>query len=528
MSAKTKRIERSQRFRRAWRGENRTRAVSPVVATLILILIAVAAAAALYLWLVVWQGNITGGIGNQHAEPTLQIGGSTSVYPFSSLAATWFEQNNTDVVVSDNQGGTGAGMVALCEGNVDLGASSTPQTVSTLESSYGCSSTYASTITIDTIAYDAVDVVTSTTNNHGLFSISADTLNDIYEAGSTSAGHYICSIDGVQLAGTAGSCGTGGTLAVTVTAGTPLVWDQIPATIVGITPTGCGVAEAVQDGGAVAAEGSAGQAAGTGTCTNDIVTTTAGDASPCGFTICAGPYAATPTLGVGPEAQIVPIERSDASGTTQTFEAKILGYGSGPSTSSSSWAGYSGTSGSTASYAAQLGTGSFANLGYGGCGSNNLLTDCGWNFATGQQGNGNPGVLALVAPNANAIGYASDGLARSTAGINIVPFLGLGEGVNSLGVYVGAGGTGIPSGASSSQFVDGAVVPTTGTSGTIAAGLTDSAAEAQFVGGRPFELISLEPLSGVAQEFLTFITDPAVNAALASATAEVGLYSVVP
>ncbi len=75
--------ERKLRYLRGLRGENK--AVSPVVATLILILIAVAAAAALYLWLVAWQGNITGGIGQPGAQTTVSIGGSTSVYPFSQL-----------------------------------------------------------------------------------------------------------------------------------------------------------------------------------------------------------------------------------------------------------------------------------------------------------------------------------------------------------------------------------------------------------------------------------------------------------
>jgi len=499
MSAKTKRVERGQRFRRAWRGQNRARAVSPVVATLILILIAVAAAAALYLWLVVWQGNITGGIGTQHAEPTLTIGGSTSVYPFSSLAVSWFEQNNSDVVVSDNQGGTGAGMIALCEGNINLGASSTPQTVATLESSYGCASQYASTITITTVAYDAVDVVIQSGNSHGIRSMSADTLNAIYEAGSSSSPtiRQLGTFNGEHFA----------TLGVTATIGTPLLWDQIPAGVnntivsnggVEVTeePTGVGATTA----GAMGAD----SVGGTGQAANDIVTPLT-DASPCGWTICAGPYVMTPTAGAGPLAPIVPIERSDASGTTQTFEAKVLGYGSGPSSSSSSFA------------TTQTGTG-FSNLGYGGCGSNNLLSDCGFSYPTGQQGNGNPGVLSDVAASANAIGYASDGLARTTANIGIVPFLGLGQNIS---------GAGLPVTTPSSSFVYGGVVPTTGTSGTISAGLTASETVDQFVGGRPFELISLEPLTGVAQEFITFVTDPANNAALASATAEVGLYQVV-
>src|SRR5579864_3834460 len=85
------------------------RAVSPVVATLILILVAVAAAAALYLWLVAWQGGVTGSIGSPSAQYTVTIGGSTSVYPFDQLAVAQFQQNNSNIVVSDNQGGSGAG-----------------------------------------------------------------------------------------------------------------------------------------------------------------------------------------------------------------------------------------------------------------------------------------------------------------------------------------------------------------------------------------------------------------------------------
>ena len=109
-----------------------------MVATLILILIAVAAAAALYLWLVAWQGNITGGIGSPGAQTTVTIGGSTSVYPFDQLAVSQFEQNNSDVAVSDNQGGSGAGMIAVCSGAVDVGATSALQTVSNLQANYGC------------------------------------------------------------------------------------------------------------------------------------------------------------------------------------------------------------------------------------------------------------------------------------------------------------------------------------------------------------------------------------------------------
>ncbi len=157
------------------------KAVSPVVATLILILIAVAAAAALYLWLVAWQGGVTKGIGSPGAQYTVSIGGSTSAYPFAEEAATQFEANNSDVVISVNQGGSGAGAAAVCSGQVDIGqASSFAYPVSTLISADGCPSTTVEQV----IAYDGVDVITPSANSHGLQSISWDTLQAIWTTAS--------------------------------------------------------------------------------------------------------------------------------------------------------------------------------------------------------------------------------------------------------------------------------------------------------------------------------------------------------
>jgi len=95
-----------------------------VVATLILILVAVAAAAALYLWLSGWQAGVTKTVGSPNAQYSIKIGGSTTVYPFDQTIVTWFMQNNSDVVVSNNQGGSGAGILAVCQGQVDIGAAS--------------------------------------------------------------------------------------------------------------------------------------------------------------------------------------------------------------------------------------------------------------------------------------------------------------------------------------------------------------------------------------------------------------------
>jgi flagellin-like protein len=100
------------------------KAVSPVVATLILILIAVAAAAALYLWLTAFQTGVTKGIGGQGVQSTLTIGGSTTIYPYDQVAVKWFQENNSNVVISDSQGGSGAGLIAVCQGSIDIAASS--------------------------------------------------------------------------------------------------------------------------------------------------------------------------------------------------------------------------------------------------------------------------------------------------------------------------------------------------------------------------------------------------------------------
>ena len=67
---------------------------------------------------------------------------------------------------------------------------------------------------------------------------------------------------------------------------------------------------------------------------------------------------------------------------------------------------------------------------------------------------------------------------------------------------------------------------TTAGTGTIAAGIVDSATLSQYTGWRPFEFITLQPPTGEVQRFIQFVVDPANNAALAAQTGEVGLYQV--
>jgi ABC-type phosphate transport system substrate-binding protein len=443
--------------------------VSPVVATLILILIAVAAAAALYLWLVGWQGGVTKSIGTPSIPSNLQfsIGGSTSVYPFDQLAVTQFLQNNTNAAISNNQGGTGAGMTALCAGKIDVGAASSPQNFTTLTTNYGCS-TSDTGITVTVVAYDAVDVVVATTNTHGLQSINYDTLLSIYVA----AGGGLGSLSGTMpnggsaaqtISATNGyvfNDASGGSLAATPATPTPgasgFTWNQIPACAAGVA-TCAGVAGYAQT-----------TAIGAGVPTvvgNDISYTAA--ASPCGWTVCAG----------GANNLIQPWERSDTSGTEQTFTARILGVGDS--------------------------AGTFAGIGFSGCGSDGQLASCG--ISEAHQGNGNPAVITGVHGSADAIGFASDGLARAGgSGVSIVGFEGVGQASN------------------------GPVTPTVGSSGTIAKGIASPTSVAGYAGWRPFSLITLTPPTpgGIIEQFLTFVLDPANNQNLATESQEISIYSV--
>ena len=444
--------------------QRKQRAVSPVVATLILILVAVAAAAALYLWLVAWQGNVTGGIGTPNAQSTMTIGGSTSVYPFTEVARVQFQQNNSNIVISDNQGGTGAGMLAVCHGSVDIGASSSLQTVAGLETTDQC----PVTTVITTVAYDAVDVVVPAANTHGLQSISWDTLAAIYDGTSGGTATLLApSIDGQSIAGTP-------ILNVAPwSTHAALAWDQIPACVFGATTCGgvttagaLPISLATSVGAGVACTGNA-----------NLVCENAG-ASPCGFSVCAGTLVSGANL-------IKTVARSDASGTTQTFEARLLA-----ATSATGFAS------------------SLAALGFGGCGSNNIIADCG--MTSTQTGNGNPGVIASVAGGADTLGYASDGLARATgSGVVIVSFLAPGQ--------IAGAGTG---------FANGGVQPTTGATGTISAGIKSSATTPNYAGWRPFEYVTTNTPTGEVQRFIQFVMDPANNINFASESAEVSIYSI--
>jgi len=452
MSAKLKRVERSRRFRRSRLPINERRGVSPVVATLILILIAVAAAAALYLWLVAWQGGVTAGIGSPNAQSTLTIGGSTSVYPWSVAAVKSFEGNNSNIVITVDQGGSGAGMAAVCAHTVDIGASSSPQTYTALTTQYGC----PSTVVQETVAYDAVDAIVPTANVHGLQSINWDTMQAVYVAGvgglptpvqpqtnlESSAAYFMDGTNVNLIAGYLPPAATG------------FAWDQIPACATGAT-TCSGTAFALTGTGIGVGAPIACVTPGT----NDLCYAAAGP-SPCGFTVCAGGTGAGAAAGQY-GATIHPFQRSDAGGTTQSFTARLLGVGTASSAATSA-------------------------VGFGGCAPTGQLTDCG--ISEAHQGSGNPGVIAGTAGDKDAIGYASDGLVVvAGSGVIAIGFQGIGQSVPVIPLVA-------------TTIVAGIVAGNGGTYGT-----------GTYIGWRPFIYVQTAAPTGETLRYLQWCMQPGNN-----------------
>ena len=401
--------------RRLARMQRDGKAVSPVVATLILILVAVAAAAALYLWLVAWQGGVTAGIGKPGAQSTMSIGGSSSVFPFDQFAVAQFEANNSGIVISNNQGGSGAGMAAVCSGQVDIGASSAAQTLDHLQTAYGC----PSTVVEETVAYDAVDVIVPTANVNHIYAMDQTTILAIYvsagggpSAWSTAAGYSqgVAFSSGAyaypttDISGVAHACDNVGvavpTCPFTILPSPTGVykWNQIPA---------CTPQETVAQGCVGGPQQWVGITGGLDA---------AGGSTACGWTVC-GSNAAT----------IQVWHRLDPGGTEQSFTARILGIGA------SSAVPASGTTAST------------TYLQFTGCPGTGQLNACTTTTTGYSAGTGNPGVIAGVSANTDTVGFASDGLAI-TAGSGVTPIAFAGPG-QPTPVYPTVGKT-IPRGSS--------------------------------------------------------------------------------
>lgn len=357
--------ERRLRYRRLRRDE---KAVSPVVATLILILIAVAAAAGLYLWLTGWQAGVTKSIGTPiiPQNDTFTLGGSTTVFPLSELAIKWFEENNTNTKIIDQQGGSVAGVEAWCAGQLDVAAASSSFTTAQL-SGDACSTAQASAAVQTVVAVDGlVGIVSSKNPGIGAgagkvptanVSFNATTMYALYAAASnkvpvTNTGNYpgqtgsytfpswLCGTFAVNAADTAyGKCNNMG---VSPGGGHGFNWSDIPF------PAGCNVA--------VAAPGAGGCYWGT---LNHNATAT--------------------------------YDRQDSGGTEQGFSQKYIVIpkdGSGNS-----------------------------------CGTDNQLESC--QIIATHHETGNDLLASSVAADQNGIGFNSFGQASSTPGVVIAGYQGL-------------------------------------------------------------------------------------------------------
>jgi hypothetical protein len=183
------------------------------------------------------------------------------------------------------------------------------------------------------------------------------------------------------------------------------------------------------------------------------------------------------------EAQIVTGVRSDVSGTTQSFIARDLAVG--------------------ASGGTPLG------IGFTGCGGDNQFDGCNIAFPGGDLHSGDPAEIQAVAGSANALGYASDGLAQS-AGSGVIPVNLQGYGQT---VVVNMQGESTALKAIAKGISDHET------------GASTYATDQAYVGWRPFINVETAPPTGEVLRYLQWIMDPANNENVAAATAEISIYA---
>ena len=102
------------------------KAVSPVIATLMLVLVAVASAGGFYVWQAEWQETATEDSGDAagNIRGYLRLGGSSTIYPVSVDCAEDFMKEYPEFKVEVKSGGSGSGRLGAAKGLIDIGASS--------------------------------------------------------------------------------------------------------------------------------------------------------------------------------------------------------------------------------------------------------------------------------------------------------------------------------------------------------------------------------------------------------------------
>ena len=144
------------------------RAVSDVVAVLILIVIAIVGAVAVGLILSNTSHSIGSQAANQgngnSAQTELLVGGSTTIYPVESLAVQPFEeQYHVNVILA--QGGSDAGMQGVISGALDVGAASSIKSVYAAYTDV--SNNNIQGVTINPVLIGGSGVVVGTSSNCG-------------------------------------------------------------------------------------------------------------------------------------------------------------------------------------------------------------------------------------------------------------------------------------------------------------------------------------------------------------------------
>jgi len=99
-------------------------AVSPVVATLLLVLVAAGAAIGFGVFLNGFQKKTQSNVSSETPAETLHIGGSSTVFELTEKALPVWKAAHPSIVIDDQEGGSDAGLIAICKGNLDIGASS--------------------------------------------------------------------------------------------------------------------------------------------------------------------------------------------------------------------------------------------------------------------------------------------------------------------------------------------------------------------------------------------------------------------
>jgi phosphate transport system substrate-binding protein len=150
------------------------KAISPIVATLVLIVVAIIGAAAVGVILGAFGSDVgdKSKAGNTSGSQEIIIAGSTTVQPAMESLSKKFMADNDGVKISVSGGGSDAGIKAISIPSIDIGMASKPLT--------DAQKTTYPTLKEYTIGGSAVVVITNTANRGITGPITKAQLNSIY------------------------------------------------------------------------------------------------------------------------------------------------------------------------------------------------------------------------------------------------------------------------------------------------------------------------------------------------------------